>query len=211
MKLDRERFLAAAMMLSAATGTAACQSPDKGQIGKESNQAPAAEGIGNPSWEGNAGALRPTNERGIVPPNREGLVVPGFNPAREGAIVAWGRRGSLSLSTETERAVTAATPCWGSTVAAPNDHPSGSARAPDSRSARSLASSASASDARSRSTVSPLFTPRPPQSCTAASMTCCAPAPGTVTKQAQRTTHRHTASTPVHCRNVDAPRIIAPW
>ena len=100
MKLDRERFLAAAMMLSAATGTAACQSPDKGQIGKESNQAPAAEGIGNPSWEGNAGALRPTNERGIVPPNREGLVVPGFNPAREGAIVAPTKEGAIVAPTK---------------------------------------------------------------------------------------------------------------
>ncbi len=95
MKLDRERFLAAAMMLSAATGTAACQrSPEKAQIGRESNEGPAAEGI-SPSLEGNAGALRPTNERGIIPPNREGFAPPGFNPAREGAFVAPTKEGVI--------------------------------------------------------------------------------------------------------------------
>jgi hypothetical protein len=100
MKLDRERFLAAAMMLSAAASTAACQSPDKGQIGKESNQAPASEGIGNPAGEGYAGGLRPSNERGIVAPNREGFAVPGFNPAREGAIVAPTKEGAIVAPTK---------------------------------------------------------------------------------------------------------------
>jgi hypothetical protein len=101
MKLDRERFLAAAMMLGAATSTAACKSsPDKAQIGKESAEGPAAEGIGSPSLEGNAGVLRPSSERGVLVPNREGFAPPGFNPAREGTLIAPTKEGTVVAPTK---------------------------------------------------------------------------------------------------------------
>jgi hypothetical protein len=102
MKLNRERFLAAAMMLGAASGaTAGCKSgSDKSLIGAESNQGPAAEGIANPSWEGNGAGLRPTNEGQIVAPNREGLAPPGWNPTREGGVIAPAREGGFVVPTK---------------------------------------------------------------------------------------------------------------
>ncbi len=97
MKLNRERFLAAAMMLGTASGvTTGCKSgSEKSQIGAESNQGPANEGVGRPSWEGNAGGLRPANEGGIVAPNREGFAPPGFNPTREAGFVAPTKEGTV--------------------------------------------------------------------------------------------------------------------
>lgn len=79
MKLDREKFLAAALLLSAASAVSGCSKSSDAPAAVKDESAPRPNPIQvqPPSREG----VTPPSKEGVAPPAKEGAVPP---PAQEG-------------------------------------------------------------------------------------------------------------------------------